>query len=109
MTDILTLLLCVVASRFKSRRQLEVENAALRQQLVVLRRGALKRSHLTNGDRLSFIWLYRLCPSVLKAITIVRPETRIRWHRRGLRTYWRWRSRPRGGRPRLPSEISNFI
>jgi hypothetical protein len=41
---------------------------------------------------LFFIQLYRWFPSVIKAITIVRPETLVRWHRAGFRRYWRWKS-----------------
>src|ERR1022692_2714947 len=48
-----------------------------------------------------FVWMYRLFPSVLNAITVVKPETVIRWHRRGFRAYWRWKSRRRDGRPRI--------
>jgi len=47
----------------------------------------------TNSDRLFFIQLYRWFPSVLQAITIIRPETLVRWHRAGFRRYWRWKSR----------------
>jgi hypothetical protein len=56
---------------------------------------------LWSVDRLLFVWLYRL----LEAIIIVQPETVIRWHRRGFRAYWRWKSRHLGGRPRIDSEI----
>jgi len=53
--------------------------------------------------------LYRLYPSLLEAIIIVQPETVIRWHRRGFRAYWRWKSRHVGGRPRIDSEIRALI
>ncbi|MEY2606220.1 MAG: putative transposase [Verrucomicrobiota bacterium] len=56
-----------------------------------------------------FVWLYRLYPSVLDAIIIVQPETVIRWHRRGFRAYWRWKSRRVGGRPQIDSEIRALI
>src|ERR671933_1554357 len=94
---------------FKSRQRLEAENAALRQQLIVLARRAPKRLHLTNTDRLVFICLYRLVPSILDALLILKPETVLRWHRAGLRALWRWRSRPRGGRPKIPAEIRALI
>jgi hypothetical protein len=55
------------------------------------------RVRLTDGDRLFFIQLYRWFPSVLKAITIIRPETLVRWHRAGFRRYWHWHSRSLGG------------
>jgi hypothetical protein len=58
---------------------------------------------LSNADRLAFAWLYRLCPAAADAITIIRPETLIRWHRRGFKAFWRWKSRSRGGRPAIPS------
>jgi hypothetical protein len=45
----------------------------------------------TNGDRLFFVLLYRLLPSVLNAMMIVWPETAIRWHRTRFRCYWRWK------------------
>jgi transposase InsO family protein len=64
---------------------------------------------LTDADRLSFVWLYRLCPAAADAVTIIRPETLIRWHRRGFRAFWRWKSRPRGGRPAIPREIRDLI
>ena len=56
-----------------------------------------------------FVWLYRLFPSILNAITVVKPETVIGWHRRGFRAYWRWKSRRRGGRPRINREILDLI
>jgi hypothetical protein len=56
-----------------------------------------------------FIWLYRRCPRLLDAVTIVRPETVVRWHRIGFAAYWRWKSRPRGGRPRIGKEVRDLI
>ncbi len=64
---------------------------------------------LTLIDRVIFVWLYRLRPSVLNAVTVVKPETVVRWHREGFRLYWRWKSRTRGGRPRIPSELRRLI
>jgi hypothetical protein len=75
-----------------SIRRLEAENAVVRHQLIVLQRRVRGRVHLTNADRLFLVQLYRWFPSVLKAITIVRPETLVRWHRSGFRRYWRWKS-----------------
>ena len=98
-----------VAALFKSRSRLEAENAALRQQLVLLQRKVRGRIQLTNSDRLFFVLLYRVFPSVLKAITIVRPETVVRWHRAGFRAYWRWKSRNSGGRPPIAAELRALI
>jgi hypothetical protein len=99
MVALFCLFLALFASPFKSKSRLEAENAALRHQLIILRRKVRGRVRLTNSDRLFFIQLYRWFPSVLKAITIVRPETLVRWHRAGFRRYWRWKSRSLGGRP----------
>jgi hypothetical protein len=60
-------------------------------------------------DRLIFAGLYRLAPTVLNALAVLKPDTVIKWHRAGFRSYWRWRSRRRGGRPTLPTEIRKLI
>ncbi len=70
---------------------------------------AQRGARLRNIDRLVFVWLYRLFPSILNAITVVKPETVIRWHRRGFRAYWPWKSRRRGGRPKIDREIRDLI
>jgi hypothetical protein len=94
---------------FKSRPQLEAEIVILRHQLNLLQRRAPRRPHLRWVDRVLFIWLYRRCPRVLRAITIVRPETVLRWHRMGFAAYWRWKSRSPGGRPRIAQEMRDLI
>jgi hypothetical protein len=87
---------------FKPRQQLESEILVLRHQLNVLQQRAPRRPHLRWVDRALFIWLYRRCPRILNAITIVRPETVLRWHRMGFAAYWRWKSRSAGGRAPWP-------
>ena len=67
------------------------------------------RVRLTNNDRLFLVQLYRWFPSVLKAITIIRPETIVRWHRAGFRRYWRWKSRSPGGRPQIDTDLRALI
>src|SRR5450756_716734 len=109
MTDLLKLIVGVLASLFMSRAKLEAEILVLRQQINVLRRRAPNRPHLNNTDRFLFVWLYRWFPSVLGAIAIVRPETIIRWHRAGFRAYWRWRSRNHVGRPKVSAELRTLI
>ena len=101
MIALLWLFVAILASPFKSKCQLEAENAALRHQVVVLRRQVRGRVRLTNLDWLFLVQLYRWFPSILKALAIVQPETVIRWHRAGFRCYWRWKSRARGGRPTI--------
>src|SRR3979411_444085 len=109
MIGFLILLLHVLVSPFKTQARLEDEIVLLRHQLSALRQRRPSRPKLTVADRLLFVWLYRLFPSVLNAVTIVQPETVIRWHRSGFRLYWRWKSRSRGGRPKLPIEIRRLI
>ena len=109
MVALLCFFLTLFALPFKSKGRLEAENAALRHQLIVLQRRVRGRVQLTNGDRLFLVQLYRWFPSVLKAITIIRPETLVRWHRVGFRRYWRWKSRSLGGRPKIAPELRALI
>ena len=109
MIALLCFLVALFASPFKSKCRLEAENPALRHQLIVLRRTVRGRVQLTNGDRLFLVQLYRWFPSVLQAITIIRPETLVRWHRSGFRRYWRWKSRSLGGRPKIAAELRALI
>ena len=109
MCALLCFVLAVLASPFKSKCRLEAENAALRHQLIVLRRKMHGRVRLTNNDRWFFIQLYRWFPSILKVLTIIRPETLVRWHRAGFRCYWRWKSRPLGGRPQIETDLRALI
>src|SRR6266567_3375600 len=101
--------LTLFALPFKSKSRLEAENAALRHQVIVLQRRVSGRVQLTNGDRLFLVTLYRWFPSVLRAITIIRPETLVRWHRAGFRRYWRWKSRSLGGRPKIDADLRALI
>jgi len=109
MIALLCFVLAVLVSPFKSKSRLEAENAALRHQLTVLRRMVRGRVQLTNDDRVFLIQLYRWFPLVLKAITIIRPETLVRWHRAGFRRYWRWKSRSLGGRPQIDADLRALI
>ena len=102
------LVVCLLCDRFKPRQQLEAEILVLRHQLNILHR-ALGRPHLRWVDRALFSWLYRRCPLILNAITVVRPETVLRWHRMGFAAYWRWKSRSPGGRPRITKEVRDLI
>src|SRR3954447_6880960 len=88
MRDLLNLIRGLLLGLARSRRSLEVENLALRHQLTVLHRSAPKRPTLRNFDRLVFVCLYRIAPRILDTLTIVEPETVIRWQRAGL-VEWR--------------------
>jgi hypothetical protein len=109
MIGLLHFVLSIVVSPFRSKSRLEAENAVLRHQLIVLRRKVKGRAQITNNDRWFFIQLYRWFPSILEVLTIIRPETLVHWHRAGFRSYWRWKSRRRGGRPQIQTELRVLI
>src|SRR3979409_2559085 len=109
MIGLLCFVLGILASPFKSKIRLAAENAALRHQLTVLRRKLRGRVQLANSDRWFVVQLYRWFPSILKVPTIIRPETLVRWHRAGFRSYWRWKSRSLGGRPQIDADLRALI
>ncbi len=109
MLALLCFVLAVLTSPFKSKSRLEAENAALRHQLVILRRKVRGQVKPTNNDRCFLVQLYRWFPSILQVVTIIQPETIVRWHRAGFRFYWRWKSRPRGGRPQIEADLRALI
>src|SRR5258707_11887294 len=109
MIGLLCFVLAILASPFKSKLRLETENAVLRHQLIVLRRRLHGRVRLTNNDRWFFIQLYRWFPSILQVLTIILPQTLMRWHRAWFRCYWRWKSRPQGGLPQIDTELRGLI
>src|SRR5258708_32563521 len=109
MRDICRLIGWAIGDLIRARAALEAEIWMLRQQINVLRRTAPKKQAFSAFDRLVFVGLYRLFPKVCDAFAIVKPETIVRWHRAGFRSYWRWKSRPHGGRPTVPLEIRRLI
>lgn len=101
-------LLDTAADLARSKAELVAENALLRQQLIVLRR-QVKKPTFTPTDRL---WLVLLASRVRHwkdALLILQPETLLRWHRQGFRLFWKFKSRPRGGRPKLATETIALI
>ena len=108
MKDVCSLIWFALIGLFRSRALLQAEILTLRHQLNVLRRKSPQRLTFTSIDRLVFAGLYRVAPGALDALKIVRPETVIRWHRAGCRAYWRWKSRPRIGRPKTPVCTENL-
>ena len=109
MRDLCSLIWCAVVGLVRSRVALQAEILVLRHQLNVLRRKSPKRMALGNIDRVVLIGLYRLAPKVLEAVKIITPETVIRWHRVGFRGYWRYKSHPLSGRPKISAEIRQLV
>src|ERR1700716_1129354 len=109
MREAYSLVWSVLVLLFRSRVSLEAEILILRHQLNIQRRHVPKRVAFSAMDRLIFVGLYRLVPNTIKALTIVKPDTVIRWHCAGFRSYWRWKSGRRCGRPTVPLEIRRLI
>ena len=97
----------MIACRFRSRADLELEIIALRHQLTVLRRQRRGRPWLTSADRMLWVFLYQLWPRCLDAIVLVKPATVVGWHRQGFRLFWRWRSQ--AGRLRAAREVRDLL
>ena len=98
-----------VADLFKSRGRLEAENLFLRHQLTLALRQKPPRIRLRGSDRALLVWMIQLWPSLLDAVQVVQPETILRWHRAGVRAFWRWKSRNRAGRPKIDRELRELI
>ena len=92
---------------FRSRTSLAAENLFLRKQLAVYLERRVKPRRATDATRLSLVFLSRLF-EWRSALTMVKPETLIGWHRKAFRLFWRWKSKPRG-RPRLPLDLRSLI
>src|SRR5260370_41631519 len=108
MLDFLLAVLAVVRVFFRSRADTSLEILALRQQVAVLKRQR-PRPTLTRLDRFFWTTLRHLWLRWSDVLLIVKPETVVRWHRAGFRLYWRWRSRHRGGRPKISEAIRTLI
>jgi hypothetical protein len=109
MLDLCRLIVALVIDLFRPRATVEAEILVLRQQIIVLRRGRPGRMPLLTLDRMVLGWVCHLFPRTREALASVRPDTVVRWHRAGFRHYWRWKSRPRWGRPGVPAEIQQLI
>ena len=103
-------ILLALSGLFRSRASLVAENLCLRHQLLVLQRKQ-PRPSLTDRDRLFWVLMSRWFPAWRETLLFVAPATVLRWHRRGWKAYWHWRSRrgrPRGRKP-VPQEVRGLI
>src|SRR6202166_3787448 len=108
MLDFVLAVLAAVRVFVRRRSDTALELLALRQQVAVLKRQA-PRPTLARLDRFFWTTLRHLWPRWSDVLLIVKPETVVQWHRAGFRLSWRWRSRQRGGRPRISEEIRTLI
>jgi len=98
---------CTLCAALRTRRDLVIENLALRQQLAVLIEKQ-PRPRLTDADRFFWIVLSQVWLGWRKSLHLVQPATVVRWHRQGFRYYWRWKSRHLG-RPKIDPQIRHLI
>ncbi len=105
----ITHFLALINSLVADRSRLALENVALRQQIVVLKR-SVKRAKIEDSDRVFWILMRRLLDTWRDTLMIVEPETVIAWHRKGWRYYWDRKSKQgKSGRPPIDSEIIELI
>ncbi|MEX2263405.1 MAG: hypothetical protein WD696_15720 [Bryobacteraceae bacterium] len=108
MPEFILSILAALRVFIRSRSETALEVLALRQQVAVLKRKR-PRPSLDSCDRLFWTTLRRFWSRWADVLVVVKPETVIGWHRAGFRLYWRWRSRRRGGRPKITNEIRGLI
>jgi hypothetical protein len=94
---------------FKSRRRPQAENLFLRYQLDIALRRASPRLRLHVADRALLVRMARVFPELLSLAKVVKPETVLRWHRAGFKTFWRWKSRGGAGRPKIDRGLRDLI
>jgi putative transposase len=110
MKTILVPLLTTLVDLLRSRASLHLEMLALRQQLAMVASRDNKRLRFRPNERIFWVWLYRLWPSCLQTLAIFKPDTLVRWHRKGFRLYWTWKSRRyQGGRPAIDPDVRELI
>src|SRR5215210_7138768 len=103
---VLAHLLTLAASALTSRARLAAENLFLRKQLALYQERHVKPRRPDSATRVILVLLSRLL-DWRWLLTVVQPDTLIRWHRQGWRLFWRWKSRP--GRPPIPTELQRLI
>jgi len=92
----------------EDRQRLALENVALRHQLAVLKR-SVKRARIQDSDRMFWILMKRMLADWRDAVHFVRPDTVVRWHRKGVRYFWKRKSRSKPGRPPISWELIHLI
>ncbi len=107
--SILRLVATFLSSLFKSKRQLVLENLALKQQVAMLRQ-SVRRPRATPADKLFWMLFARYVDGWRDTLHALHPDTVVRWHRKGFRLYWRWKCRgPKPGRPPIDTALRKLI
>jgi len=101
-------LLRLVRALAADRTRLALENLALRQQLAIYQRSE-SRPKLNDGDRMFWTMACEFLANWKEHLVIVKPDTVVRWHRHGFRSYWRWKSRAKPGRPKLDAAVIALV
>jgi putative transposase len=103
-----SLLLALASDIARSKPDLVLENALLRQQLLILQR-QVKKPRFTHTECLSLLLLASRLQNWKHLLLILKPDTLLRWHRQGFRLFWRFKTRTRLGRPRLTPDLITLI
>jgi hypothetical protein len=94
----------------RNRASLHFGMLALRQQLAMVATRDRKRLRFRQSECILWVWLYRMWPECLGTVRVFKPDTLVRWHRRGFRLFWTWKSRcRRGGRPTVDPKVRVLI
>jgi len=110
MKTIIVPVLSTLLGVFQSRALLHLEILALRQQLAMVKHTPCKRLRFRWRERLFWVWLYRLWPGCLQTLQVFKPDTLMRWHRKGFRRYWTWKSCcRRDGCPPIDPKVRELI
>jgi putative transposase len=97
----------LASSAMRSRAQLAAENLFLRKQLALYQERKVTPRRADDATRILLAGLSRFL-AWRELLVIVKPDTLIRWHRKGFRLFWHWRSRA-PGRPAIPANVQRLI
>ena len=108
--SIVIIVVRVVQAFARSRTDLMLENLIFRQQVMALQRER-PRPHLNDVDRGVLVALRQSWAGWATRLSIVTPQTVVKWHRRRFRRYWTRLSHEnrRPGRPKINAELRKLI
>jgi len=109
MFSIITFLFRAIFNLFKSKKQLSIQNCLQKKEIEILKRQN-QNKHLTiyHTDRIIISILNRI-GHIKQIISIVKPETVLRWQRELIKRFWTFKTKYRVGRPPVPNEIKQLI